>query len=164
MPQVLQAEGAQQRRGDPVVPKHRPDSFAAGLAGPGVHHTSQRGVRVPAVRRHDSGQRQQRGRAAGHLPDLPLPRLLLHGQRNLLPTQAVHDRVEQGRFLGDVSADHQQDECQNAAAQCGPALFHPGLPGPQKPAGQQRVKPGSLTGKRTRNWTKKTDPSHTGWF
>ena len=144
VPQVFQAEGAEQRGRDPLVPQHRPDSVAPGLAGPGLHHAGERGVRVPAVRGHGGGQHRQPGRAAGHLSDLPLPRLLLHGQRDLLPAQAVHDRRQQGRVLGDVAPDHRPAERQNAAAERGPALFHAGLPGPEKPARQQRVQPGPL--------------------
>lgn len=139
VPQVLQAERVKQRRGGDLVPEHRPDSFDAGLAGHRLHHAGQRGVRVPAVPGRDHGQHREPRRAAGRLPDLPLPRLLLHGQRDLVPAQALHHRIQQGRVLGDLAAHHRPLERQNAAAERRPALFHRGLPGPEEPARLQRV-------------------------
>lgn len=67
--------------------------FCRVFPGRGVHKPSERGVRVHAGaraggRRADSAP----AGAAGRGPHLPLPLLLLHGQRDLLPAQTLPSR------------------------------------------------------------------------
>ncbi|XP_048165227.1 cyclin-dependent kinase 5 activator 2 isoform X1 [Corvus hawaiiensis] len=141
VPPLLSPEGAEPRRTHLLVSQRGPLAAAAGLAGPGLHHPGQPGVRLPAVPGSAAGRRHREpGRAAGRLPHLPLSRLLLHGQRDLLPAQALPGGGRQGALLGALPGHHPAPQRQDAANQRGPALLHATLPGPQERGrGRRRV-------------------------
>uniref|UniRef100_A0A2K5UH13 Uncharacterized protein n=1 Tax=Macaca fascicularis TaxID=9541 RepID=A0A2K5UH13_MACFA len=133
VPTLLPPQGAEPRRAGRLVPRCGPLAAAAGLARPGLHYARQPGVRVPAVPRVAAWGRAGVGRrAAGRLPHLPLPRLLLHGQRDLLPTQALPRGARQGALLAALPAPHPAAQPADAAAQRRPPLLHAGLSRPQE--------------------------------
>uniref|UniRef100_A0A7N9DAI0 Uncharacterized protein n=1 Tax=Macaca fascicularis TaxID=9541 RepID=A0A7N9DAI0_MACFA len=89
-------------------------------------------------------------RAPGRPADVPVPLLLLHGQRDLLPAQALPGGELQGGLLGPLPLCHQPHELKDAADKCRPTLLHTGLLRPEEreqPGGQEAAppRPGSLS-------------------
>jgi len=97
-----------------------------GLAGDRLHQPGERCFRVPASQGHPENARvgQFRLRAAVQHHGLSLLGLLLHGQRDQLPAQAVPHRGEPVRLLGEDVRSDGQPEREHAQDQQRPALFH----------------------------------------
>ena len=89
------------------------------VAGRGFHQPCERGVRVHAGTRAGArGGRGLRTGAASRSPHVPVSLLLLHGQRDLLPAQALPRGGQQGQVLGPLPAHREPAEPQHAAHQC----------------------------------------------
>lgn len=99
------------------------------LSGHCLHQPSERGLCVPPAAR--AGQRGGGvgAGASGHRPHLPLHELLLHGQRDLLPAEALPGGGQQGAVLGPLPLHHQHSERRHAEDQRGALLLHRDLHG-----------------------------------
>lgn len=99
-------------------------SRTVSVAGRGVHKPSERGVRVhagpgPGGRRH-----RLRARPAGGRADLPVPVLLVHGQRDLVPAEAVPGGGLEGEVLGPMSGHSEPTLLEHAADKRGARLLY----------------------------------------
>lgn len=72
------------------------------IAGRGLHKSGECGVRLHAGPRSGRGGDRLRAGTASGRPHLPLPVLLVHGQRDLVPAEAVPRRGLEGEVLGPV--------------------------------------------------------------
>jgi hypothetical protein len=97
------------------------------FAGRGLHQPGQHRVRVHVGARPGAGGRRVGAGAAGGSADLPLPVLFVHGQRDLVPAEAVPRRGQQGALLGPVSAHRVPAVTQHAAHQRRAWLLHRNL-------------------------------------
>lgn len=87
VPPAARLPGGRRRH---VAADGRPVAALARMAGRGIHKPGERGVRVyagPRVGRW--GEDSPPPGVAGGGPHVPLPVLLVHGQRDILPPQAV---------------------------------------------------------------------------
>lgn len=92
-----------------------------------LHQPRQRGVRVHAGARAGERGGAQRARAAGRGAHVPVPVLLVHGQRDQLPSEAVPGGGRQGPLLGPLSLHHQHPQRIHAQDQRRAVLLHRGL-------------------------------------
>lgn len=102
-------------------------SFFFYFAGRGLHQPGQHRVRVHVGARPGAGGRRVGAGAAGGGADLPVPVLLVHGQRDLVPAKTVPRRGQQGALLGPVSAHRVPTVAQHAAHQRRAWLLHRNL-------------------------------------
>jgi hypothetical protein len=73
------------------------------FAGRGIYQSGERGVCVHAGARDGRRPRDRGARPAGEGADMPVPVVLVHGQRDQLPAEAVPRRGVEGQVLGSVS-------------------------------------------------------------
>lgn len=94
------------------------------VAGCSFHQPSQCGVCLHAGARPGGWRHRVRAGPPSSGPDLSLPVLLLHGQRDLLPPEALPRRGLQRPLLGPVSRDCEPTIQQYAPNQRGARLLH----------------------------------------
>jgi hypothetical protein len=94
------------------------------VSGRGLHQPGQHRVRVHVGARPGAGGRRVGAGAAGGGADVPVPVVLVHGQRDLVPAEAVPRRGQQGALLGPVPAHRVPAVAQHAAHQRRAGLLH----------------------------------------
>jgi len=98
-----------------------------GVSGRGLHQSGQHRVRVHAGARPGAGGRRVGAGAAGGGAHLPLPLLLVHGQRDFVPPETLPGRGQQGALLGPVPAHRGAAVAQHAAHQRRAGILHRNL-------------------------------------